>query len=160
MKRKSLSALICCMITFVGLPCTTVLHSELIEPTRTLDARYSQPGMLSIYSEPPSLEFLLDEKPTGRTPMISIPVPPGEHTLRIGDQEERIYLAPGQTVTLSWFKNAWIRIHEQPPASAPEGRTDSTQMSSAPRAAGEAKKPWAGSTDPFYWPLNPRGPIY
>ena len=135
------------------------LQAQLIEPTRSLGGAPEGAGLLNVLSEPPGMDVQLDGSVIGKTPIFSARFPAGLHVLRIGDSEAEIHLVAGKTVALSWFKGAFIAIPEtsKPPAD----------IANEPQPQPAKPKPDDGqgarqdtAKDPFYWPLNPRGPIY
>jgi hypothetical protein len=80
--------------------------------------------------------------------------------LRISESETDIHIAAGKTSAISWFKGTFIEI--PPPKSPPA--TDIPEKGSEPTAKPKPEeKPGVKNDtpkDPFYWPLNPQGPIY
>jgi hypothetical protein len=138
---------------------TADLHAQLIEPTRSLQDASDGAGLLSVLSEPPGMEVQLDGNVIGKTPVFSARFPPGHHVLRIKDSKTDIHIVAGKTFAISWFKGAFIEIPAtvKPPA----------EIAREPQAPPAKPKPDEGpgaqpstAKDPFYWPLNPRGPIY
>ena len=137
------------------------VFAELIEPSRTLDGQQKPLGRLSVFSEPPELDVLLDGVKIGKTPIISKEVTSGVHILRIKDTEKEITILSEKSLKLSLFKGSLIEIPEKK-AEAP------TQPKLEEKMAIEEKKPDAPTKektenepkyDPLYWPLNPTGPI-
>ena len=138
---------------------TGTLHAQLIEPTRSLQDASGGAGILNVLSEPPGIEVQVDGRVIGKTPIFLARFTPGVHVLRIKDSETDIHLAAGKTTAISWFKGSFIEIPEtvKPPA----------EIAKEPQSPPAKPKPDEGpgaqqgtSNDPFYWPLNPRGPIY
>jgi len=134
-------------------------HAQLIEPTRSLEGTPDGTGLLNVLSEPPGMDVQLDGSVIGKTPIFSARFPPGVHVLRVGGSETEIQIAAGKTFAISWFKGAFIEIPEtaKPPA-------ETAQAPPKPAAAPQPEeRPTAqpgAANDPYYWPLNPRGPIY
>ena len=137
------------------------VFAELIEPSRTLDGQQKPLGRLSVFSEPPELDVLLDGVKIGKTPIISKEVTSGVHILRIKDTEKEITILSEKSLKLSLFKGSLIEIPEKK-AEAP------TQPKLEEKMAIEEKKPDEPTKektenepkyDPLYWPLNPTGPI-
>lgn len=135
------------------------LQAQLIEPTRSLKDAYDGTGLLNVLSEPPGIEVRVDGKVIGQTPIFSARFPAGVHALRIRDSETDIQLVAGKTFAISWFKGAFIEIPAtvKPPA----------EIAKEPQPSPAKPKPDEGpgaqqntANDPYYWPLNPRGPIY
>ena len=133
------------------------VFAELIGPSRTLEGQQTPLGRLSVFSEPPELDVLLDSVGIGKTPVISKEVTSGVHILQIKDSEKEITILPGKSLQLSLFKESLIEIPEKK-AEAP------TQAKSEEKMAIEEKKTddynrGMKQYDPFYWPMNPSGPI-
>lgn len=89
------------------------VFSELIEPTRTLKGQQKPMGRLSVFSNPPELEVLLDGVNIGKTPVISKEVTPGAYILRVKETEKEITILPGKSLQLSLFKDVLIEIPEK-----------------------------------------------
>ena len=132
-------------------------EKELVEPTRTLQASGEKLGKLSVFSEPPELEVLLNQSIIGKTPVISMSVAPGIHTLKIGASETEIYITPDKTLQLSLFKGIFIEIKEQVEKKIQKPQEDITKKKGAKSI--QEEKGYAPKYDPAYWPLNPGGPI-
>ena len=135
------------------------VHAQLIEPTRSLQGAAEEKGLLKVLSEPPGLEVHVDGRLIGETPIFSASLPSGAHVLRIQDAEIDICLAPGKATTISWFKGRFIAIPETPKPS-PEispGSQLPPKKAKPDEEPGVRREP---ARDPYYWPLNPRGPIY
>ena len=133
------------------------VFGELIEPSRTLEGQQKPMGRLSVFSEPPELDVLLDGVEIGKTPVISKQVTSGVHILRVKETEKKITILSGKSLQLSLFKDSLIEIPEKK-AEAP------TQPKLEEKMVPEEKKPEDSNKrkkqyDPFYWPLNPSGPI-
>jgi hypothetical protein len=134
------------------------LNAQLIEPTRTLDHATEAKGLLNVLSEPPGMEVQVGGQVIGKTPIFSAGLPAGVHVMRIGDAETDVHIVAGEATSISWFKGSFIEIPRkpetdrevpgEPAAPAPASRPDEK-----PDARKEIPK------DPYYWPLNPRGPI-
>jgi PEGA domain len=135
------------------------LNAQLIEPTRSLEGASDGTGLLNVLSEPPGMDVQLDGKVIGKTPIFSARFPAGPHVLRIKDSETGILMVAGKTFAISWFKGSFIEIPDTagPPAEiAQEPQPPPTKpVPEEPPAA----QPGV-TNDPYYWPLNPRGPIY
>ena len=138
---------------------TAGLNAQLIEPTRSLQDAFDGTGLLNVLSEPPGIEVQVDGRAIGKTPIFSARFPPGVHLLRIKDSGTDIHLAAGKTTAISWFKGSFIEI--------PETVKPAAQIAKEPQPAPAKPKPDEGpgdqqstANDPYYWPLNPRGPIY
>ena len=87
--------------------CTT---AELIEPTRTLQSTSNAPFILTILSEPPGLDVMLDGSHIGKTPIFLKRLESGIHKLRIHESEVEIYVDPTITLQISLFKGEFIKI--------------------------------------------------
>ena len=140
------------------LSCPGILHSGLIEPTRTLETAPDDLGILSVFSEPPALEIWLDGKVIGKTPLVSVELSSGAHVLRIEGSEAKIFISPRKATSLSWFKGSFIQIPEKAKAAG-EPMTESKKKEPKPRQTESTGGKESTRNDPFYWPLNPRGPI-
>ena len=132
--------------------------SDLIEPTRTLSSPAESAGELSVFSEPPELDVKMDGTQIGKTPVVGQKVEPGIYVIRVKDSETEIYIKPGKSTKLSWFKGTFIEI----PAEIKEGRNQQSEekkevphIRMSEQSVEKKEKP-----DPLYWPLNPKGPIY
>ena len=138
---------------------TAGLHAQLIEPTRSLKEAPAAAGLLNVLSEPPGIEVRVDGRVIGKTPVFSASFAAGVHVLRIKDSQTEIHLAAGKTFTISWFKGSFIEV---PATAKPPAET----AQEPPRPAATPKPVEGPGTrqntaeDPYYWPLNPRGPIY
>jgi hypothetical protein len=133
------------------------IFAELIEPSRTLEGQQKPMGRLSVFSEPPEFDVLLDGVNIGKTPVISKQVSPGTHLLRVKDTEKEITILSGKSLQLSLYKDALTEIPEKK-AEAPAQPKSEKKMPTQekkPEASNKDKKQY----DPFYWPLNPSGPI-
>ena len=133
------------------------VFAELIEPSRMLEGQQKPMGRLSLFSEPPELDVLLDGVEIGKTPVISKEVTSGVHILRIKDTEKEITILSGKSLQLSLYKDALIEIPEKK-AEAPtpsEPKEQPKIPEKKPEDSNKDKKKY----DPFYWPLNPGGPI-
>jgi len=143
---------------FLMIQCLSVF-AELIEPSRTLEGQQKPIGIgrLSVFSEPPELDVLLDSIGIGKTPIISKEVKSGVHILRVKDTEKEITILSGKSLQLSLFKDSLIEI----PAKKAEAPT---QPKLEEKMATEEKKTEDSNMDkkqydPFYWPMNAGGPI-
>jgi hypothetical protein len=131
--------------------------SDLIEPTRTLSGMGHNVGKLSVSSEPPRLDVKMDGTVIGETPVELQAVEPGIHVIRVKASEIEIYVKPGKSVKLSWFKGAFIEI----PAEVKEGHKQQIgEKKEDPRKEKSEQSAKKMDLEPLYWPLNPRGPIY
>ena len=135
------------------------LQAQLIEPTRTLEQPREGTGLLTVTSEPPGLEAVLDGRLIGKTPVFAVRFPAGIHVLRIQNAEADIYIEAGKTTAVSWFKGSFIKIPEtaKPPT---ESAKEPQPPLSKPKPDEDQGARQDTANDPHYWPLNPRGPIY
>jgi hypothetical protein len=131
---------------------------DLIEPSRTLSSPAKSAGELSVFSEPPELNVKIDGTQIGKTPLVGQKLEPGIHAIRVKDSEIEIYVEPGKSIRLSWFKDTFIEI----PAETKEGnqRQSAAQEKVSHIKISTQPVEKKEKADPFYWPLNPRGPIY
>lgn len=139
-----------------------IVHSEsvladLIEPSRDLTGNQEPSGRLSVFSEPPELDVFLDGAEIGKTPLISQEVTAGVHTLRIEDTEEEITISSEKPTRMSFFKGALIEIPEQEPESPAPPKSEQRAPAEEEKQESPAKD--QKQYDPFYWPMNPSGPI-
>jgi len=114
-------------------------------------------GRLSVFSEPPELDVLLDGINIGKTPVISKEVAPGTHVLRVKETEKEITILPEKSLQMSLYKNTLITIPEKkveiPAQTKPE------EQPTIPEKKTEDSKKEKKQLDPFYFPTNPSGPI-
>lgn len=134
------------------------VFAELIEPTHTLKSQEEPMGTLTVFSEPPELDVVLDGNKIGKTPVISMEVRAGDHVLRIKDTEKEVSILPGKSLQLSLYKGSLIEIPEKNLGSSKQPKLEEKRTT-------EAKKPRVSEEEkiqdrPLYWPFNPRGPIY
>jgi hypothetical protein len=136
------------------------LHAQLIEPTRGIEGTSDGTGILNALSEPPGLDVQLDGRLIGKTPIFSLRRHPGLHLLRIKDSETEIRLVAGKSLTITLFKDSFIEI----PTETVKPFSEITKEPLIPPTKSKTDE---GSgvrqritKDPYYWPLNPRGPIY
>jgi len=133
------------------------VFAELIEPSRTLKGQQEPVGRLSVFSEPPELDVLLDDINIGKTPVIAKQVTPGTHVLRVKETEKEITILPEKFLKMSFFKNSLIEISEKkveiPAQTKPE------EQPTIPEKKPEDSKKEKKQLDPFYFPTNPSGPI-
>jgi hypothetical protein len=140
-------------------PSAAGLHAQLIEPTRGLAGASEAAGLLNVLSEPPGMEVRVDGRLIGKTPVFSASLPAGAHVLRVRDSEIEIRIAAGKTTAMSWFKGSFIEIPpKSPPAREKAGEPQKPAVETRPEQEPQPRPD--GTKDPYYWPLNPRGPIY
>ena len=133
------------------------VFAELIEPSRTLDGQQKPLGRLSVFSEPPELDVLLDSVDIGKTPVISKKVTSGVHILRIKDTEKQITILSGKSLQLSLFKDSLIEIPEKKVEAPTQPRLEE-KMATEEKKTEDSNKD-KKQYDHFYWPLNPSGLI-
>ena len=133
------------------------MATELIEPTNSLKGSGEQNGKLSIFSEPPEMEVVLDGTKIGQTPIISKDIEPGTHVLKLQNKEIEIYVTPGKAHQYSWFKGSFreIAVKEEDQTS-PKTESATAQKEKKPRESDQKEI----ELQPGYWPLNPGGPIF
>jgi hypothetical protein len=142
------------LLLLINLP---AFASDLIEPTRTLSRPAESPGLLSVFSEPPELDVTIDGTRVGKTPVVNQKVEPGLHAVGVQDDETEIYVKPGKSMRLSWFKGAFVEIPAEAKAYRQpqfEEKKESPGIKTPEQPAEKKEKPY-----PLYWPLNPTGPI-
>jgi len=105
----------------------------------------------------PKLDVLLDGVEIGKTPVISKQVASGDYILRVKDTEKEITILSGKSLQLSLFKDSLIEIPEKK-AEAP-GQTKTEEKTTTEERKTEDSNKDKKQYDPFYWPLNPSGPI-
>jgi len=130
---------------------------ELIKPTRTLKSSEKKTGKLSVFSEPHGLDVFLDQSKIGKTPIVSMEVTPGTHTLKVEDSETEIYVIPSKSLRLSLFKGTFIEVKEQKKETIQKPKTDTTEKK--PAEPTQEKTGYQPKYDPTYWPLKSDGPI-
>ena len=131
--------------------------SDLIEPTRTLSGMGQNLGKLSVFSEPPRLEVKMDGTAIGETPVELQAVEPGVHVIQVEGSGIEIYVEPGKSVKLSWFKGSFIEI----PTAVKEGpKHQNGEIKEAPQKEKSEQSAKKIDLEPLYWPLNPKGHIY
>ena len=133
------------------------VFAELIEPSRMLKGQQKPMGRLSVFSEPPELDVLLDSVEIGKTPVISKEVTSGVHILRVQDTEKEITILSGKSLQLSLFKDSLIEIPEKKAEAPTQPKLEGKMATEENKTEGSNKD--KKQYDPFYWPLNPSGPI-
>jgi hypothetical protein len=147
------------MVVFVYLTMQPIaVCADLIEPTRTLKSQEEPMGTLTVFSEPPELDVVLDGNKIGKTPVIALEVRAGDHVVRIKDTRKEVSILPGSSVQLSLYKDSLIVIPEKKLESRKQPKLEEkrTTEGKKPKGSGEEKI----HDRPLYWPFNPRGPIY
>ena len=144
------------VFVFLTLQAVSVF-AELIEPSRTLEGRQKPVGHLSVFSEPPGLDVLLDGINIGKTPVIAKQATPGTHVLRIKETEKEIVILSEKSLQLSFFKDSLIEIPEKK-AESPAPAKPEAQPKTPEKQTEDSKKE-KKQLDPFYFPTNPSGPI-
>jgi hypothetical protein len=151
------------VVTLLALLLTAILSlseaaADLIGPTRTLDGQSQPTSRLSVFSEPPEIEVLLDGTSVSTTPMINMQVEPGPHQLQVANSKVRFYITPGQSLRISYFKGKFITLpndseSDEKSAKISNHQRQSTQQPKINRQPSE-------EFHPNYWPFNPNGQIY
>ena len=144
-------------LLFLFAAATSAVCGELIKPTRTLQSSEKTSGNISVFSEPPDLDVLLDDINIGKTPVISKQVTSGVHILRIKETEKEIVILPETSLGISYYKDSLIEIPEKkievPTQPKPK------EQPKIPEKKPEDSKKEKKQLDPFYFPTNPSGPI-
>jgi len=116
-------------------PC--VANGELLEPTRTLEGPSEEIGKLTVVSDPPGLDIVLDGAELGKTPVWQKEVKAGTHSLRIKDKETDIVVEAGQSLGISLHKGEFIiipkkketaAVEQKPAVQVPEEAARSSQQ--------------------------------
>jgi hypothetical protein len=142
---------------FLSLPATRAVGGELIPPTRTLKSAEKLPGELSVFSEPSGLDVFLDHLKIGKSPILSMKVTPGTHSLKVGDSKTQIDVMPGKSLRLSLFKGRFITLKAQKKEAVQKPETETAGKK--PAESAQKQKEYQPQYDPGYWPLKPNGPI-
>lgn len=133
-------------------------HGQLIEPTRSLDRPTEGTGLLSVLSEPPGMEVQVAGRVIGKTPIFSVRFPAGIYLLRLKDSQTDIHIVAGTTTAISWFKGHFVEIPRKPEPSR-EFIEEPPRSAREPQPEQKPDVQKGVTRDPYYWPLNPRGPI-
>jgi len=157
--RAKKSFFILLILSALCRPFAAGLQAQLIEPTRSLESASANAGTLMISSQPPGLEVQVDGHIIGKTPIFSSTFSSGVHLLRIENFETEIHLLAGKTTAVAWFKGSFIEFPSQAKPAA-GALPASPQPAARPKPEGKPDARPAIPNDPYYWPLNPRGPIY
>ncbi len=149
-------------LLLTGACCLLYAHragAQLIEPSRGLRGDIEERSVLNVFSEPPGMAVRVDDHVIGQTPLFSAKIAPGAHLLRIGDSEREVHLPAGKTTTMSWFKGSFMELPEaaQTPQDIKKALQPSQQIPQREEKPVGQEKAYEG--DPYYWPMNPRGPI-
>lgn len=134
------------------------ISGELIEPTRTIQKPEKAAGRISVFSEPPGLDVFLNNLMIGKTPILSMVVEQGTYNLKVKDSKKEIYVMPGKSLRLSLYKGHFIEIQEkeiEPPQKSEEKATEKIDTAEPE----EKKTEYEPTFEPYYWPMNPSGPI-
>ena len=131
--------------------------SDLIEPTRTLSGMGHNVGKLSVFSDPPGLDVRINGTSVRENPVEIQAVEPGVHVIQVKDSEIEIYVNPGKSIKLSWFKGAFIEIPVEVEEDRKQQNEEKKEVPQKEKPEQSAKKMDLG---PLYFPLNPKGHIY
>ena len=134
------------------------ISGELIEPTRTIQGSEKAIGRISVFSEPPGLDVFLNNSKVGKTPIVSIDVEAGPHNLKVKDSKKEIYVMPGKSLRLSLHKGGFIEIPEIEREIPQKSEKNNAEKRESTEPV-EKKKGYKPIYEPFYWPMNPSGPI-
>ncbi len=110
---SKLMCISCFFLLFLSFNTALCFGGQLIEPTRTLQEAGEIPGRLTVFSEPPQLDVLLDGLKVGKTPVWLKNVKPGFHTLQIKDSDKEIYVKEGKTLRVGLFKGSFVTLPEK-----------------------------------------------
>jgi hypothetical protein len=110
MKFISKLTFIGAVVCFIQFTSFTSASSELIEPTRNPGKKSEEISRLTVLSEPPGLNIILDGNDIGKTPAFLVEVQSGIHTLKVKNAETEIYIKPGETLKISLFKDEFVQI--------------------------------------------------
>ena len=133
------------------------VFSQLIEPSRTMKGIKKPKGRLSVFSEPPKLDVLLDNENIGKTPIFSKEVSPGTHLLRVNKTEQEIIILPGKHLQLSLYKGYLIEIPEKKGEAKRKIKLEEKTTNQEEKTKNSNTN--RDEHNPFYWPMNPSGPI-
>jgi hypothetical protein len=137
------------------------VYAQKIEPTRTLRESVEEMGKLTVSSEPPGLNVILDGVSLGNTPVIKKEVKSGNHILHLEDAEKEVFILPGKSLLLTYYKGAFIEVLEREESPDKKLTTkdgiivEETEAEKQPREKKIYKPPSS-----IYWPENPTGTIY
>jgi len=135
-------------LAFLFVAATHAVSKELIKPTRTLQSSEKTPGRLSVFSEPPGLDVFLNHSKIGKTPILSMEVTPGAHTLKVKGSETEIYVMPGKSLRLSLFKGTFIEVKEKEKEAIQKPEEDAAEKK--PAEPTEEKAGYQPKYEPSY----------
>ena len=133
------------------------ISAELIDPSRTLKNHQKPMGRLSVVSEPPGLDVFLDQSNICKTPIFSVEIISGTHSLRVKDTETEIYILPNKPLRLSLFKGTFIEVKKKEKEATL--KTEEGTKEKNPARPTQENTRYQPEYDPAYWPLKPGGPI-
>ena len=149
----------CQVLIVVGtIAFSSLAGAGLIEPSRGLDDRSSNSGRVWVFSEPPGLSVLINGKNAGLTPIIDLEIGVGEHLVQVQNESTKIFVLSNSSLRLSFFRGQFLMIPEKE-----MGPTEAASSKHSPPSAPNRVDPNAANpnrTNDFFWPINPRGPIY
>jgi hypothetical protein len=99
----------------------------------------------------------MDGTAIGETPFEQQAVEPGVHVIQVKASEIEIYVKPGESVKLSWFKGSFIEIPAEVEDARKQPNGEKKGVTQKEKQEPSAKKM---DLEPLYWPLNPKGHIY
>ena len=136
-------------------------HAQKIEPTRTLEESVKEMGTLTVSSEPPGLNVILDGASLGNTPVIVEEIEPGSHVLHVENADTEILILPGSSLVLSYYKGDFIEVLEEKKRAEREQKVKDGKTAKK-TVPGESTRERRFDKPPssLYWPDNPTGPIY
>lgn len=148
-------ALFFCSIFFLQ------LDAQTIEPTRTLTESVEEMGKLTISSEPPGLNVILDGVDLGYTPVIRKEVKAGSHVLHVENADTEVFILPGKFLLLTYYKGNFIEVLEREESTDKKPTTKDGKIVKETEAGKQLReKKIYKPPSPLYWPENPVGPIY
>ena len=145
-------------LVFMLVAVTFSISGELIEPTRTIQSSEKAIGRISVFSEPPGLDVFLNNSKIGKTPIVSMDVEPGTHSLKVKDSKKEINVMPGKSLQLSLYKGDFIEIQEKEREKPQKSEKTATEKRDTAEPT-EKKTGYEPTYEPHYWPMNPSGPI-
>jgi hypothetical protein len=155
----------CALIFMLGLISFFIslfhVHAQKIEPTRTLRESVKEMGTLTVSSEPPGLNVILDGTSLGNTPVTVEEIEPGSHVLHVRDADTEILILPGRSVLLSYYKGDFIEVLEEKKGTEREQKVKKGKTSKETEPSeSTTEKRYDKPPSSLYWPDNPTGPIY
>ena len=120
---------------FAGFVVHFAAAGELLEPTRSLEGPSKEVGKLTIVSDPPGLDIVLDGADLGKTPVWQKDVKAGAHDLRVKDKETNILVEAGKSLGVSLHKGEFIIIPQKEETAVAEQKPAVQVPEEAPRSS-------------------------